>query len=625
MFVCRKLIAGLFAAWMLMAFVPSVLADDLIVARDYFEDQTGALTFADVQGQAFKPFTPPFSKGYSESNFWFRLKIDPSRMSQTNQGSEPHNIIVRIRPPYLREIEFFDPAYDSGRRRLSGDRFSSRHDEYRSLNLGFIIPAGDTPRDVYVRMRTSTSTFINLEAFSADEVLQIDYQQFAFFLLFVSFLIISAVYGIVLLALLRRAIFLWFIFRQSVALYWSVVSFGIMRFAFPDQGLNFPFLMSFAVFAITFASQLFDYLFLKELRTHKFVQFSQIALLIWTLVSLLFLATGDLRMSNQLVIAGALVFQTVSAVGSWLVQPTSGEKVDRVMKWATAISYTLLTFFIYVALLTHFGVFANSSMAIYSAVYHTTISTFLVAFLLSHRALKAIEAKRLQQVEMLIVTERLALERHLREDQAALLSMLSHELRTPLAGVQMAFGTVQVHSVMSERIGETLGDMSELIEKCLSAVKVEDGHVEIEIGTCFVTDLVSDGLAAVNSPDRFDLSVNEQLSLETDAKLLEIIFKNLVGNAEKYAEPGTRISIKADRSVQPGGGVDILVSNVPMGGEWPDRASVFQKYYRGGAGRRRTGSGLGLYLSFRFAQWIGGQLSYEPTDDLVRFRIWLPT
>ncbi len=622
--VWKRLIAGLFAAWLMAGFMPAAFADDLIVARAYFEDQTGALTFPDVKGQAFKPFTPPFSKGYSDSNFWFRLTIDPSRISQANPDREPHKVIVRIRPPYLREVEFFDPTYDTGRQRLSGDRYSSRHDEYRSLNLGFVIPAGDAPRDVYVRMRTSTSSFINLEAFSAEEIISIDYRQLALFLLFLSFLIISVIYGVVLLLLFRQSIFFWFIVRQAVAILWSFISFGMGRFVFQQEGVNFPVLMTLAVLGITLAAELFDTILFRTLRAPKFVQFSHLALMLVTLAALPFIIMGDLRTSNQIALGSALVFQTVSAIGSWLIKPSLGAKPDRIMKWATSISYTLLTAFLYTALLTHFGVLLNSNIAIYSAAYHTTISTILVAFLLYYRALTTIEAKRLQEGELLLVTERLTLERHFREDQAALLAMLSHELRTPLAGVRMALGTVKVHSIMSERIGQTIEDMSELIDKCLNAVKMDDGHVEIKKDTYDVARLVTGVLDAATAPDRFDLSLNDQLLLETDAKLLAIIFKNLIENAEKYAEPGTRISIVVERAILPGRGVDILVSNVPMHGEWPEPASVFTKYYRGRAGHRRAGSGLGLYLSSKFAEWLGGRLSYEPTAEQVRFRIWIP-
>jgi signal transduction histidine kinase len=57
----------------------------------------------------------------------------------------------------------------------------------------------------------------------------------------------------------------------------------------------------------------------------------------------------------------------------------------------------------------------------------------------------------------------------------------------------------------------------------------------------------------------------------------------------------------------------------------PDPEQVFEKYYRAPRARNLSGSGLGLYLSQRLAQRMGGALSLAPVSaSLVGFELWLP-
>lgn len=104
---------GLVLAWLLLiglTVTPSARAGDLVSAQAFFEDRSGAMSFAEVQRQAFTPYAGVFSRGYSASTFWFRLTIDPARARGPAPVAAADRLVMRIRPPYLREVEFFDPA-----------------------------------------------------------------------------------------------------------------------------------------------------------------------------------------------------------------------------------------------------------------------------------------------------------------------------------------------------------------------------------------------------------------------------------------------------------------------------------------------------------------------------------
>jgi len=58
----------------------------------------------------------------------------------------------------------------------------------------------------------------------------------------------------------------------------------------------------------------------------------------------------------------------------------------------------------------------------------------------------------------------------------------------------------------------------------------------------------------------------------------------------------------------------------------PDIDRLFEKYHRGARARHRSGSGLGLYLSKRLADRLGGRLSFlEPGNTEICFEMWLPS
>ena len=57
--------------------IKPVFAKDYISERAYFEDKTGNLSFQEVKGKNFKKIDSVLAKGYSDSAFWLRLKINP--------------------------------------------------------------------------------------------------------------------------------------------------------------------------------------------------------------------------------------------------------------------------------------------------------------------------------------------------------------------------------------------------------------------------------------------------------------------------------------------------------------------------------------------------------------------
>jgi two-component system, sensor histidine kinase LadS len=114
--------------------IKPVVAKDYISERAYFEDKTGNLSFQEVKGKNFKKIDSVLAKGYSDSAFWLRLKINP--LVETNFKS----LLLRIQPTYVDSIQLFDSADNTNAKRIVGDIYPVISNDYSSINFNFVIP-----------------------------------------------------------------------------------------------------------------------------------------------------------------------------------------------------------------------------------------------------------------------------------------------------------------------------------------------------------------------------------------------------------------------------------------------------------------------------------------------------
>ena len=102
--------------------------------------------------------------------------------------------------------------------------------------------------------------------------------------------------------------------------------------------------------------------------------------------------------------------------------------------------------------------------------------------------------------------------------------------------------------------------------------------------------------------------------------LIERVIDNLVGNALKYTS--APIVVRVDRE----GDVALLkVDDRGPGIAAPDRARIFDRFFRGASAAGTAGLGLGLSLVAEVARWHGGTASVEPLPGGgSSFRLRLP-
>jgi CheY-like chemotaxis protein/two-component sensor histidine kinase len=160
-------------------------------------------------------------------------------------------------------------------------------------------------------------------------------------------------------------------------------------------------------------------------------------------------------------------------------------------------------------------------------------------------------------------------------------------------------------------------DLLGMINDLLDLAKVEAGKVELRFGEVRVDEVFSalrglfrpliagDAVALV-----FDAADELPVLLSDEAKLAQIL-RNLIANALKFTERG-EVRVTARREGD-GGRVLFAVEDTGVGIAPADHKRIFEEFSQVPHPFRKdtTGTGLGLPLSRRFAELLGGTLTVE--------------
>ena len=226
--------------------------------------------------------------------------------------------------------------------------------------------------------------------------------------------------------------------------------------------------------------------------------------------------------------------------------------------------------------------------------------------------------------------DRARLEASLRsKDQ--LIATVSHELRTPLTAVGGLadelrsagdeFGA-QDRDQLLEVISLESMEMAALIEDLLVAARSEDGDLPVfpeEVDLCILAKGTVRNLVV---PDGTTLDVLGSASVAyADPVRVRQITRNLLTNAFRYGGDSIVVSFGSDDHMA---WLDVTDDGPGIPPE--DRDAVFQPYGRSGASTTVKASvGLGLTLSRRLAELMGGTLGYvEPGQGGCTFRLTVP-
>ena len=220
------------------------------------------------------------------------------------------------------------------------------------------------------------------------------------------------------------------------------------------------------------------------------------------------------------------------------------------------------------------------------------------------------------------------------------LSYMSHEFRTPLNSV-MALATMLLDRVdgplspeqekQISLIRKSASDLLAMTNDFLDLAKLEAGKAEIKPASMLVGDLFA-ALRGVFRPLvpseaiflAFDAAPDLPVMLTDEGKVSQILL-NLLSNAVKFTDAG-EICVTA-RCALEGERVHFAVRDTGIGIPADQRQRIFEEFSQVPyAGQKRfKGTGLGLPLSRKLAELLGGTLTVESQPGVgSTFRLTLP-
>lgn len=596
-----------------------------ILAQGWWSDAGGKATLADAEAAHYTPFTGVLSKGFGTDALWIRLTLAAAPAA----GPE----VLRIRQSYLDEIALYDPLERRGGSvvpRYTGDRRPLTAADYAGLRLGFVLPASDAARDVYLRVQTTSARVFYAELLPEDVAARAEQREELLDGLYLGLLLVFIVWAAVNYALDRERLIAFFAFKQGMAIAQALVFFGFVRLLFAGQ-LDPEVqhvVANLVVFLIVPISIGFEMLLLREFDPPPRPWRALVALLAAWPVTLLLWATGYLSLGlfiNQgyVLVAPVLLFLIAWNARAWDRDP--GASRELLARWMLRGYYSLLLGTTLLIALPTLGILATPEWTLDASVLHGFVSGLIVISLLIVRARH--RERRLQEslVQVRVAEQAAAAEKDRREENERFLAMLAHELKNPLGAIRMLLANPAPRRADLDDIKRLVSDIDGVIELCVQSGQLEHGRFVRQTADCDIGDVVEEVRRHLASGDRIRLDVVGPASVRTDFRLLAIILENLLGNAGKYSPADSAVDVAVRPAIRERqDGVEVVVANLPGRVGFPDALRVFQKYYRSPRSRGITGSGLGLYLVAELARFLGGAVEYVPDGERVRFLLWLP-
>jgi len=255
------------AAW---AAGPVRADQDHIVARAWFADPTGQLDFAAARAQVFTPYSGLLNLGYVDATVWLRLRIDPAAAGEQADAhaGQDDELVLRIRPAFLDEVTLFDPLYPGATPPVVGDRSAWSLNELHLLNPNFVVPRGEAPREVWLRLRTTGTSLIHVEAFSLADAHRIEHRLEMVNSLYIAVMAVLFLLGLVHWLTEHGRLLGIFVLRQFLALAYGFIILG-QGIAFMPHGMPGglqDWLGNLILVSMPAVALWFEYTLLKEFR-----------------------------------------------------------------------------------------------------------------------------------------------------------------------------------------------------------------------------------------------------------------------------------------------------------------------------------------------------------------------
>jgi two-component system, OmpR family, sensor histidine kinase MtrB len=189
---------------------------------------------------------------------------------------------------------------------------------------------------------------------------------------------------------------------------------------------------------------------------------------------------------------------------------------------------------------------------------------------------------------------------------------VSHELRTPLTAMTAVTEVLEdvgesdpTSMSAAHLIAAETKRLARLVEDLMEISRFDAGTAAMRLEEINLPELIEATLATRGWTNKVKVASPPMLAVRVDARRLDVVIANLVGNALKHG--GEPVDLAVTRE-----GDDVLVQVADSGPGIPAEAlpHIFDRFYKADKSRGRSeGSGLGLSIAFENARMHGGALA----------------
>ena len=229
-----------------------------------------------------------------------------------------------------------------------------------------------------------------------------------------------------------------------------------------------------------------------------------------------------------------------------------------------------------------------------------------------------------------------AVESSLRDERtkAELITNVSHDIKTPLTSIINYVDLLKKEDIDNEKAKEYIDVLEKkadrlkmLIMDLIEASKTSTGNIELEYMKISFSELVNQ--CSAEYEDKFAeaglelvKSINDEGSLiNVDGRRVFRIIDNILNNAVKYAQPGTRVYLDLVKRDD-----ELILSLKNTSKEMLNISAeeLTERFVRGDRSRNTEGSGLGLSIARNLTELQGGRFEITVDGDLFKVEVSFP-